>query len=1371
MASRTEYEMLWKLGAELGKDFNGTFTSAQNILKATQNQIQALNQEQKDITAYTKQQESIEKTKEKLELYQRQLENVQQEMSETTTYSSDLANKEETLQYKISQTEQELEKKTQKLDKMGSELQEAGVDMSDLAKESDRLQTEIKELQEQEEKAGEEAAEMGDTSASAFDTIATAIASAGIVSALKEIYEAYSECVSIAADFQSTMSTVEALSGATESDLADLTAEAKELGATTKYTATEVAEAMTYMGMAGWSAEEMMSGMDGVLQLAAASGEDLATVSDIVTDNLTAFGLSASDTARFADVLAAAATNSNTSVSVMGETFKNCASIAGALGYTIEDVSVAVGLMANAGVKGSNAGTALKNTFNGLLEGATLTSEAFGEVEISALNADGTMMSFSETVEMLRGYFDQMTEAEKVNNAMAIAGSRSYNGLLAIINATDEDYQSLTESINDCTGAASAMAEIQMDNLTGQVTLLNSAMDAVKTTVGEAYQDELQGLAGVGTDILTEVNEFLTAHPGLLRAVIAITAEVGLLAGAFTAYVAVQKLSNSETVKSIANIAKDTIAKITHATVTNTETAATVGATAAQEGLNVAMAANPIGLVITAVAALAAGLVVLAATTGKTTTAEEELTAASQAQKDELEALNQEYQETVAIYGETSYQAQELAWEIDELTASYEENKMTVEEYEAILDSVAESCANVTEELAEAEAGMKNENDSVMSLVSRLTDLTSQSSVTAAEQQEILTIIEKLNEEVPDLALSYDTVTNSLNQTAEAIIAVAEAELQSQWYATYQDTLVTALNTRVEAEQALALAQQEQAAAEQDLAEAQLAYEEAVTAKQEAYNEALERTGGSTRGLDQYLKTYTQDVTAASTALDKAQKKLDSANDELAKATEYYESNEEQIDSISNAMAELATTSEETADEIVEDAESLVKAIKAVEDGYLTAAQAAEFYGVSEDSISTAVDENEAYAESFESAINAILDGYMSLSEAADAYGFSTEELSAGESVYEIITALEDLQTAYDEAYEAAYESISGQYELWDEAAVVVPTDIETINNALETQLAYWNDYATDLESLADRVDDIDGLSQVLADVADGDEDAINAIAGMADATDDELTQMVEWYLGVKEQQDRVAADIAEFATGFSSEYEELTSDLEEAVDSWNLGDEATEAAKSTIEAYIQALKDGSQDAISTAAEIAQLVANALATGEIGTVDVDTGTFSEAPSSRFTSLEDASDLIKSYHAYASGTDGAESGLALVGEEGPELVNFDGGERVYNAEQTRALLETMTNGLGLIHAYANGTDEISVVSFAPLIAQAIDSLKEDGAQAEKQTVTITIAPTFTINGDVDEDVEERVRAMGDELVDKVLDAIEESGIDVKRGVYA
>lgn len=389
MMNRKEYEMLFQLNAQLGGGFNSTFSNAQKQIASMQKEIQALTKTQSDISAFQKQQSAVEATRQKLETLQQQYDNIQKEIKETEGYSSSLENKLLSKQQQIDKTSASLQQQTDKLNQMDNALRSAGVDTSNLAKESAALTSKMDDLKNKQEAVAESANEFGERTTASFSAIQSAITAAGITVALKEIGEAYKECIDIAADFEETMSTVEALSGASDSEMNKLNSLAKDLGATTKFTAVEAAEAMTYMGMAGWKTNEMLTGMDGVLQLAAASGEDLATTSDIVTDNLTAFGMKASDTAHFSDVLAAAATNSNTSVSVMGETFKNSAALAGALKYSIEDVGVAVGLMANAGIKGSNAGTALKNIFNGLLGGVELTSKAFGEVKYSAINADG----------------------------------------------------------------------------------------------------------------------------------------------------------------------------------------------------------------------------------------------------------------------------------------------------------------------------------------------------------------------------------------------------------------------------------------------------------------------------------------------------------------------------------------------------------------------------------------------------------------------------------------------------------------------------------------------------------------------------------------------------------------------------------------------------------------------------------------------------------------------------------------------------------------------------------------------------------------------------------------------------------------------
>ena len=282
--------------------------------------------------------------------------------------------------------------------------------------------------------------------------------------------------VKTAADFDSAMSKVAAVSGATGSDFDKLRDKAREMGAKTKFSATEAADAMNYMAMAGWKTEDMLSGIEGVMYLAAASGEDLATTSDIVTDALTAFGLTAADSGHFADVLAAASSNANTNVSMMGETFKYCAPVAGALRFSVEDTAEAIGLMGNAGIKASQAGTSMRSIMTNLTGDVKLSGAAIGDVTIATTNADGSMRSLSAILADCRGAFAGMTEAEKANNAEALVGKNAMSGFLALMNAAPEDIAKVSGAVNNCKDAAKNMADTMQDNLEGQLTILKSQL-------------------------------------------------------------------------------------------------------------------------------------------------------------------------------------------------------------------------------------------------------------------------------------------------------------------------------------------------------------------------------------------------------------------------------------------------------------------------------------------------------------------------------------------------------------------------------------------------------------------------------------------------------------------------------------------------------------------------------------------------------------------------------------------------------------------------------------------------------------------------------------------------------------------------------
>lgn len=314
------------------------------------------------------------------------------------------------------------------------------------------------------------------------------------------------------ADFEAAMSEVKAISGATSEEFAQLTEKANQMGAVTKFTASESAEAFKYMAQAGWDAKEMMDGIEGLMSLAAASGEDLGTTSDIVTDALTAFGMAAKDSGRFADVMAMAANATNTDVAKMGDTFKYVAPVAGALGYSIEDTAVAIGLMANNGIKASQAGTSLRSLLTNLTHPVGQAADAIEELDISITNADGSVKPLSQTLQELRSKFSALSEAERAQYAAMLAGQEGMSGLLAIVNASEQDFASLTDQINNSSGAAEEMADIMMDNLAGKFELFTGSLDSMKLSLGEKFKPYLiEALDWLTNKVPDVENALLTA--------------------------------------------------------------------------------------------------------------------------------------------------------------------------------------------------------------------------------------------------------------------------------------------------------------------------------------------------------------------------------------------------------------------------------------------------------------------------------------------------------------------------------------------------------------------------------------------------------------------------------------------------------------------------------------------------------------------------------------------------------------------------------------------------------------------------------------------------------------------------------------------
>ena len=411
--------------------------------------------------------------------------------------------------------------------------------------------------------------------------------------------------IGTAATFEQAMSKVKAITNSSNEDMARLNETAQQLGASTQFSATQAAEAMSYLGMAGWKTDQIIAGMPGMLDLAAASGSDLATVADIVSDDLTAFGMSADQAGHMADVMAAASTNANTNVEMMGMTFKYAGAVAGALGYSLEDVSIATGLMANAGIKADQAGTSLRAIMTRLIDPPKDAATALDALGISAINADGSVKPFRQTIMELREKFKGLSQSEKAQMASSIAGTEAMSGFLAVVNASDSDFDTLANAIDNADGASKKMADTMNDNAKGSAIQLESAIDGVSIAIGSIFLPTLAMIAGAMAQAVGSVANWAKGHQELVGIIITATAAIAGLIMAVLAINAaaagIMYLKNSfllyKTVVSDANI------------VMRLWAGATKVAAAAQMAFNAVMSVNPIILIIMAILAAVAAFV------------------------------------------------------------------------------------------------------------------------------------------------------------------------------------------------------------------------------------------------------------------------------------------------------------------------------------------------------------------------------------------------------------------------------------------------------------------------------------------------------------------------------------------------------------------------------------------------------------------------------------------------------------------------------------------------------------------------------------------------------------------------------------------
>lgn len=612
----------------------------------------------------------------------------------------------------------------------------------------------------------------------------------------------------------------------------------------------------------------------------------------------------------------------------------------------------------------------------------------------------------------------------------------------------------------------------------------------------------------------------------------------------------------------------------------------------------------------------------------------------------------------------------------------------------ALASSAANDAVPSVKELTEAARGMREAmdeakatyDDTVTSTmaaagvadtyIGKLEELEAAGLNTDEQHRQYHNTLALLCQVVPELADYIDLETDTINGGTEALRANTEAWKQNAMQQAYQDQL-----TELYSQYSAVLIEAEENSI--GLTKAQYSLEAAQQKLSDTYAQMDALWADAQKQADAYYDQYGYytDATAfLSQEYYDLQNSIYDTNNEIWAAEKsiknYNKAMEEDADAVSEAEAEIAL------------AEEAVK--------NLTASMN-EGAGASEEAA--------AQASEFQAAIS---------------------------GVQEKINALVE---SYNEAYSAAYESISGQYQLWDEAAKVVATSAGSINSALESQITYWQDYNANLQSLTDRSADIEGLSDMIASFADGSSDSVNAIAGMAGATDEQLATMVANWKTLQQEQQNAAGSVADLKTDFTATMDELQTALAEDIEAMDLGDEAKASAQATIQGFI----DG---AVGMLPQVTAAYNRVAAAARAALSASGTGTAGSIPG------------------YAVGTQSAAPGFALVGENGPELVYFNGGEQVMTAEETAAMRESM---------------EIQAITFAPQLLEALHAIHGDGALSAEPGAgsgagSVELQIVFQINGSASPETVEALREYGDEFTERVLEVMEEAGIDTARRAY-
>lgn len=1173
-----EYEMLFKLNAQMGSAYQQTFKAAQSSIKNFNTEYRTLSSTASDITGYQRQQSACESTKAKLDMLKQQYDNIQREMDETGNSSSDLQNKLLAKKAQIDKTTAAYQQQMEKLEAYRQRLEGAGVDTDNLKDEEKRLREELERLRHELEQGGEEEEKFGDKGKEAMSELGAAIAAAGIVQGLKKIGQAFADCIDVTAEFEAGVSQIAATMGVTTDEITDLSAFAKEMGAATSFSAVESADALNVLAMAGLNAEQQIEALPTVLDLAAAGAMEIATAAGYVTGAVKGFSDEMSNSGYYADLMAKGATMANTNVDQLGAALSAASATASSYGQEAESVTVALLRLAEQNVTGTEAATKLNRAMADLYTPTEEAAAVLDGLGVATYDEQGNARDLNTVMDDLKVALQGYSAEQQNSYKATIFTTNGLNAFNKMTVSSTETVERFWDGLANAGGSASEQAATQLDNFKGSTVILNSAIEGTRIALGELYTGALQKITNVATNIFSGITKFIQQNPILVKAIVALTVGVAAFVVGLTVYITVSKVAK-----------------------------------AATDALHASMKDNPYLLVGTLIAGVVVALGTFIASTSLAEDSTKRLSAVSQQQADHIDDLKLKYAEVSSTMGETSAEAQLLKKQIDDETASFEANKQTVAELQEELQATHDAYVEMESGYRKSIDSINGEFSSTSKLIDELNSLTSAEEQTAASKEKILAIVDILNERIPELGLNYDVLTGALNMTPEDIQSAAAKEAETDTRQKNYEQLKAALAQREDLTKKL-----------------DLAYDQYAAAQDKAYE--LEKTDyhGSAYGIE-----------LSSAAYKAAVEEFRTAETQHEEALADWQANETEIAELSE---KLAGSTEDASD------------------------------GIGEMDVAT-------------SRLN---------------------------------ESMEALTKSYNDAYDAALNSISGQNKLWDDAAEVSATSVDSVIAAQESQTQYWTDYKTNIDTLLGYSGQIEGLSEMVATFGDGSADSVNMVAGMAEAAASgdptKLQELVDAWMANKAAQDEAAGSLADLTTGYSDAMAQIGEEFANQVPAWDLSKEAGDAGMNTVQGYIDAAKDMLPAVYAAYQSVGQTAMNAI----------------RSASWYGNSTGDG---------YAIGTESATPGFHLVGENGPELMFFNGGEQVLTAEETAALMNNRPDPVGI-------------------------SLGGGG-----ENVTITFAPQYTISGDQNADeIREILIAHDAELIEQLREVIKEEKEDAQRRAY-